>query len=53
MDKYCTNITTCRRVQILSYYGENYEGNCNNTCDNCNLKKSEGIVSKDYTEFCV
>lgn len=36
MWKYCLDTKTCRRVWLLSYFGEHFDAaDCNNKCDNC------------------
>jgi bloom syndrome protein len=40
--QFCENKADCRRVEILSYFGEPFSKNeCNHTCDNCN---SDSVV---------
>jgi bloom syndrome protein len=47
--KYCENIYTCRRKQILAYFGENFdETMCKGFCDNCRNKKE--YLAKDVTD---
>jgi bloom syndrome protein len=37
MVQYCENRTDCRRVELLSYFGERFKKeDCAHTCDNCN-----------------
>uniref|UniRef100_M4B6F2 ATP-dependent DNA helicase n=1 Tax=Hyaloperonospora arabidopsidis (strain Emoy2) TaxID=559515 RepID=M4B6F2_HYAAE len=36
MAKYCEDDSTCRRQQLISYFGQKFErSECNRTCDNC------------------
>jgi len=47
---YCLDETTCRRVQILEYFGEVFSENlCNNTCDNCRRRDIHGVFEEDMT----
>lgn len=49
MVSFCDNPADCRRVEVLSYFGEDFDkADCNKTCDNCR----NGAVSeqRDYTE---
>ena len=51
--QYCLNETDCRRMQVLSYFGEVFDPNdCHKTCDNCateggRLKSDLTNVAKD------
>jgi len=46
--QFCQNIVDCRRVQLLSYFGETFNPNdCHKFCDNC-LDSSE-VVTQDVT----
>lgn len=37
MSQFCENKVDCRRVEVLSYFGERFQKeDCNGTCDNCN-----------------
>ena len=47
--KYCEDFSTCRRKQILAYFGESFDEKlCNEFCDNCRNKKES--VAKDWSE---
>jgi bloom syndrome protein len=48
MVRYCENRSDCRRVDILSYFGEVFKKeDCHSNCDNC---KSDAVFeSKDMT----
>ncbi|KAK4105309.1 hypothetical protein N658DRAFT_416556 [Parathielavia hyrcaniae] len=52
MVAYCESSHTCRRVQILQYFGENFDpAECNDMCDNCKSgQTNEPPVVQDYTE---
>ncbi|KAK3906942.1 hypothetical protein C8A05DRAFT_11347 [Staphylotrichum tortipilum] len=55
MAAYCENSHSCRRVQLLQYFGEKFEAaNCNQSCDNCvNGQTSGDVVLEDFTECAV
>ena len=37
MVQYCENKSDCRRVELLTYFGERFrKEDCGHTCDNCN-----------------
>lgn len=47
---FCLNQTDCRRVQILSYFGETFSRkDCSAKCDNC--MRSQSIEMVDFTPF--
>lgn len=47
--QYCMNLTDCRRSQVLSYFGENFnKDDCHKTCDNCMLLNR--VEQKDVSE---
>lgn len=46
--RYCLNISDCRRVQILRFFGEEFEShNCHKLCDNC--ANEQPLSEKDMT----
>ncbi|KAK4128590.1 hypothetical protein N657DRAFT_676349 [Parathielavia appendiculata] len=55
MVAYCESSHTCRRVQILQYFGENFDpAECNDMCDNCRSgQTNEPPIVQDYTECAV
>jgi superfamily II DNA helicase RecQ len=47
--QFCQNRVDCRRVQLLTYFGEVFSpDDCHNSCDNC-LDSTE-VVTQDVTE---
>jgi len=47
---YCLDETSCRRVQLLEYFGEVFSENlCENTCDNCRRRDIQGVCEEDMT----
>ena len=51
---YCLDETTCRRVQLLEYFGENFPAtSCQNTCDNCVRREKQGVHVEDMTDHAV
>jgi bloom syndrome protein len=48
MVQFCENKHDCRRVQVLNYFGEQFQKeDCNHTCDNCS---SESVFEiQDFT----
>lgn len=45
MTNYCIDHTTCRRVMLLQYFGEEFDSaDCNPKCDNC-LRMENGKIS--------
>ncbi|EPE04779.1 atp-dependent helicase sgs1 [Ophiostoma piceae UAMH 11346] len=49
---FCENQQSCRRTEILRYFGEDYNGNdCNKTCDNCRSDAHFNLT--DFTEYAV
>ncbi len=55
MAAYCENSHSCRRVQLLQYFGEKFDSeNCNRSCDNCVNGQTDGeVVLEDFTECAV
>ena len=55
MAAYCESTHTCRRVQVLQYFGEKFDSaQCNDMCDNCIKGQTNGAaVLKDFTECAV
>ena len=55
MAAYCESTHTCRRVQVLQYFGEKFDAaKCNDMCDNCIKGQTNGAaVLKDFTECAV
>ena len=56
MVRYCENISDCRRVQQLQYFGEVFDsskcGEMRNTrCDNCNMMEQSSIEKIDITDI--
>lgn len=49
MVQFCENKSDCRRVQVLSYFGERFDRHdCQRQCDNCNSQSTFEDV--DFTE---
>ena len=50
MVQYCENKSDCRRVQVLSYFNENFHRDeCEGQCDNCNSTST--FENVDYTDY--
>ncbi|OHT08502.1 ATP-dependent DNA helicase, RecQ family protein [Tritrichomonas foetus] len=53
---FCSNKHVCRRVQLLQYFGENFNDKlCHETCDNC-MRKELGLTTTipvDRTETAI
>jgi bloom syndrome protein len=52
---FCENIWTCRRKQIMQYFGESFDNaNCGGTCDNClnGTSQAKSEIS-DFTQFAI
>lgn len=48
MMRYCENSLDCRRKQILSYFGEEFDpAQCERTCDNCKMNQNKRKVLRD------
>ena len=52
MVQYCENNSDCRRVQVLSYFNENFRpDDCDGMCDNCNSTSTfENVDFTDYAQ---
>ncbi|KAK3329542.1 hypothetical protein B0H66DRAFT_597119 [Apodospora peruviana] len=52
---YCENRHTCRRVEILKYFSENFDAtSCNGGCDNCRTGRINGAVElEDFSKYAV
>jgi bloom syndrome protein len=55
MVEYCESAHTCRRVQVLQYFGEAFDAaECKNMCDNCSTGQTNAApVLEDFTECAV
>ncbi|KAK4153419.1 hypothetical protein C8A00DRAFT_15349 [Chaetomidium leptoderma] len=55
MVAYCESVHTCRRVQVLHYFGEKFDvAQCNDMCDNCRTGETKAApVLEDFTECAV
>jgi bloom syndrome protein len=55
MVAYCESSHTCRRVQLLQYFGEKFDSaKCNEMCDNCQNGQTDGFaLLEDFTECAV
>jgi bloom syndrome protein len=55
MVAYCESSHTCRRVQLLQYFGEKFDSaKCNEMCDNCQNGHTDGFaLLEDFTECAV
>ncbi|KAK0673309.1 putative ATP-dependent DNA helicase [Cercophora samala] len=52
MTFYCLNTTSCRRVQLLGYFGEEFDAaNCNKQCDFCLLGERVSLKQVDRTTW--
>jgi superfamily II DNA helicase RecQ len=50
--QFCQNDVTCRRVQVLGYFGENFDpAKCGQSCDNCNHLGQ--IIQQDVSKAAV
>ena len=49
---FCESSHSCRRVQILQYFGERFDAaQCNDTCDNCRAGRHNNTAQKkDFTD---
>jgi hypothetical protein len=46
---YCQDTVTCRRVQVLHHFGQDFnKAQCSKGCDNCN--NDSAVVSEDMTD---
>ena len=52
---FCENTSTCRRVDILRYFDEDFSAqDCKNGCDNCRSGRTNGITeAEDFTKYAV
>lgn len=52
---FCENTSTCRRVDILRYFDEEFSADdCKNGCDNCRSGRTNGITeAEDFTQYAV
>ncbi|EFN52072.1 hypothetical protein CHLNCDRAFT_36987, partial [Chlorella variabilis] len=52
MVNYCEEQVECRRVLMLSHFGEGSftRAQCNGTCDNCNATAGQSLVQTDVSE---
>ncbi|KAK3995509.1 putative ATP-dependent DNA helicase [Cladorrhinum sp. PSN332] len=52
MQFFCINTASCRRVQILKYFGEDFdESQCGKMCDYCRLGKKIALKEKDFSAW--
>ncbi|KAK4170226.1 putative ATP-dependent DNA helicase [Cladorrhinum sp. PSN259] len=52
MQFYSINTAVCRRVQILKYFGEEFdEAQCNKMCDYCRMGKKTALKEVDFSEW--
>ncbi|VBB72541.1 Putative ATP-dependent DNA helicase [Podospora comata] len=52
MTFYCLNTTSCRRTQLLGYFGEDFNAaNCNKQCDFCLLGERVTLKQVDRTDW--
>jgi len=49
MVAYCESTNDCRRILLMSYFGERFEGHCGKTCDNCASGKTGSAETRDVT----
>ncbi|CAO3644916.1 unnamed protein product [Cunninghamella blakesleeana] len=48
MAKYCMNVSSCRHQLLMNYFGEDFNKQLCQQCDNCKLSSSK-IISNSYT----
>ncbi|KAK0729209.1 hypothetical protein B0T21DRAFT_413300 [Apiosordaria backusii] len=52
MSFFCVNTAACRRVQLLGYFGEEFDAaNCNKQCDYCLLGERVRLKQVDRTDW--
>lgn len=50
---YCNNFLDCRREIVLSYFNETFDRRmCRKTCDNCQMRETRVLETRDITERC-
>lgn len=53
---FCENTSTCRRVDILKYFDEDFSAaDCNNGCDNCRSGRTTNGINEleDFSKYAV
>lgn len=50
--QYCQNDIDCRRVQVLGYFGQNFDPkDCNKSCNNC--LDTKAVIEEDMTDMAI
>lgn len=50
--QYCQNDIDCRRVQVLGYFGQNFDRkDCNKSCNNC--LNTAAVIEEDMTDMAI